>query len=170
MKQKIILYNNPILRKKSLLIKQINKSVHKLAADMIETMRCNNGVGISAIQIGVPKRMVAYAYQKSKGAKKDWPNIPLKVLINPQIVKVSKKQTVDEEGCLSFPELYGEVFRPSSAKIKALTLEGKTIEFDVKGLEAKVVQHEIDHLDGILFIDRLVQPGKLYTYEIKPIK
>lgn len=147
-------------------ITKVDKEVITLAKDLVESMQKNNGVGISAIQIGTPKRMIAYEYKKTKDAINNWPNLPLKVLINPEIIKISKKTKVDEEGCLSFPNLFGEVERPYSVKVRALDLKGKLTEFDATGLEARVVQHEIDHLDGILFIDRLVVPGKLYTYEI----
>jgi peptide deformylase len=166
MSKKIILCNNPLLRKASKPIVKVDKTVLKLAKDLVEAMRKNNGAGISAIQIGIPKRMIAYEYKKTKDTKSTWPNLPLKVLINPEIVKVSKKTKIDEEGCLSFPNLFGEVERPYSVRIRALDLKGKLKEFNTTSLEARVIQHEIDHLDGILFIDRLVVPGKLYTYEI----
>jgi len=166
MSKKLILGNDPILRQSSKAILKVNKSVKKLAKDLIEVMRKNNGAGISAIQIGIPKRMIAYEYKKTKDAKSTWPNLPLKILINPEIIKISKKTKIDEEGCLSFPNLFGEVKRPYGIRIKTMDLKGKIKEFDAKGLEARVIQHEIDHLAGILFIDRLVIPGKLYTYEI----
>ncbi|MBU1082890.1 peptide deformylase [Patescibacteria group bacterium] len=165
MSKRLVLCDNPLLRKSSQPITEFNKSVALLAKDLLEVMRKNNGVGISAIQIGVAKRMIAYEYKKPKNIKSNWPNLPLKVLINPEIIKVSKKSKIDEEGCLSFPTLFGEVNRPYSVRVRALDLKGKLQEFDAKDLEARVIQHEIDHLDGILFIDRLVTPGKLYTYE-----
>lgn len=167
MNKKIILYSNPILRKKSLPIEQINKTVQKLATDLTETMHCNNGVGLSAIQIGIPKRMMVYEYAKPKESKDPNFAIPLKILINPIIVKTSKRTKVDEEGCLSFPDLYGPVERSTGIRVKALDLDGKNVEFDAKGLEARIIQHEIDHMDGILFVDRLTKPGELYTYEIE---
>lgn len=166
MSKKLVLCDNPLLRKSSQPITEFNKSVALLAKDLLEVMRKNNGVGVSAIQIGVPKRMIAYEYKKPKHTESTWPNLPLKVLINPEIIKVSKKTKVDEEGCLSFPNLFGKVERPYSIRVKAMDLKGKLKEFDAKDLEARVIQHEIDHLDGILFIDRLTPPSKLYTYEI----
>ena len=165
MNKKIILYDNPLLRKKSQPIKQIDKTVQKLVADLTETMRCNSGVGLSAIQIGVPERMMVYEYIKSKGSKDSNSTIPLKVLINPEIIKMSRRTKIDEEGCLSFPDLYGPIKRSTGIRVKALDLNGKDIEFDVKGLEARIIQHEIDHMNGILFIDRLTKPEELYTYE-----
>jgi len=166
MKKKIVLYTNKKLRKKSTPVLKIDNSIKKLIEDMLDTMKAGNGVGLSAIQIGKPKRVVVYEYVKSKNSKDPTPNIPLRVLINPEIIKASKKTEKDEEGCLSFPGLYAEVKRPCTVKVKALDINGKKIEFEAKGLEARVLQHELDHLDGVLFVDYLDSTDKLYTYEI----
>ncbi len=167
MKKKIVLYTNQKLRKKSTNVLKIDNSVKKLIKDMIDTMQSHNGIGISAIQIGKPKRVIVYEYVKPAKSKDSNPNIPQTILINPKITKFYKKLTEDEEGCLSFPDLYGIVKRPDSIKVEALDLDGNKLKFNAKGFEARVIQHEIDHLDGILFVDKLKNPDELYTYKIK---
>ena len=104
-----------------------------------------------------------HEYDKPKNSKSKDTSIPLRVLINPEIDKASKKLETNEEGCLSFPNLYGQVERPKSVRVRAQDLDGKTSEWDTKGLEARVIQHEIDHLNGILFVTKLVD-DELYTY------
>ena len=169
MRRKILLAENQkdfkLLRTKSQEVKKIDASIKKLVQDMFDSMRAGNGAGLSAVQIGVLKRVVVYEYKKPKDFKETGQNIPPKILINPEIVKSSKKNEIDEEGCLSFPNLYGQISRSIGMRVKALNLKGKEIEFDAKGLEARIIQHEIDHLNGTLFIDRLVKPGELYTYQ-----
>jgi len=167
MKRKIVLYTDKKLREKSTNVLKIDNSIKKLAKDMIDTMKADNGIGLSAIQINKSKRVVVYEYIKPLKSKDLSPGIPLKILINPEIINFSKKQESDEEGCLSFPGLYGIVKRCQSVKVKALDLNGQAIEFEAKGLEARVIQHEVDHLNGILFVDHLKNLDELYTYEIK---
>ena len=167
MKKKIVLYTDQKLRKKSTNVFKITNSVKRLAKDMLDTMKSNGGMGLSAIQIGKPKRIIVYEYTKSDESKDPNPDIPQKILINPKIISLSSNCTEDEEGCLSFPKLYGVVKRSDNIKIEALDIDGNKLELNAKGLEARVIQHEIDHLDGILFIDHLKNPDELYTYEIK---
>jgi len=167
MKKKIVLYTNQKLREKSTRVLKIDNSVKKLIKDMIDTMKADNGIGLSAIQIGKSKRVIIYEYIKPKKSKDLNSEIPLKVLINPEITNFSRKKKTDEEGCLSFPNLYGIVERSTHIKVTALGLDGKKIKFGAKGLEARIIQHEIDHLDGILFVDHLKNLDELYTYEIK---
>ncbi|OGB74059.1 peptide deformylase [candidate division Kazan bacterium RBG_13_50_9] len=164
MKRKVVLYNNPLLLKKSAPVREVNAAIQKLAHNLIDTMRANNGVGLSAPQIGMLKRIIAYEYKRPKGSKDITPNVPLRVLINPEIIKLSKKTKVDEEGCLSFPDLFGQVKRSTGIRVRALNSKGKLIEFDAKDFEARIIQHEVDHLDGILFIQKLTD-NKLYTYK-----
>ncbi|MGL4636314.1 MAG: peptide deformylase [Beijerinckiaceae bacterium] len=125
----------------------IDKSVLQLADDMLETMYDAPGIGLAAIQIGVPQRLVVVDL-----AKKDEPPAPM-VLINPEIISVSEERSVYEEGCLSIPEFYEEVERPASIRFRFTTAKGVIEEMDADGLLATCVQHEIDHLDGKLFID-----------------
>jgi peptide deformylase len=140
---------DPRLRLKSEPVREITDEIRGLAQDMLETMYDAPGVGLAAIQIGVPKRVVTIDVSKSETEKQ-----PI-VLINPEIAWVSDETNVYEEGCLSIPEYYEEVERPARVKVRYTTLEGKTVEQEAEGLLATCVQHEIDHLDGILFIDHL---------------
>ena len=130
-------------------VKEITSEIRRLADDMLETMYDAPGVGLAAIQIGVPVRMVTMDVSKSEDEHQ-----PL-VLINPEIVWASEKKRVYEEGCLSIPEYYEEVERPDRVRFRYVNLQGETVEQDADGLLATCVQHEIDHLNGVLFIDYL---------------
>jgi peptide deformylase len=130
-------------------VKEITSEVRRLADDMLETMYDAPGVGLAAIQIGVPIRMVTMDVTKSEDEHQ-----PM-VLINPEIVWASEEKRVYEEGCLSIPEYYEEVERPDRVRFRYMNLQGETIEQDADGLLATCVQHEIDHLNGVLFIDYL---------------
>jgi peptide deformylase len=130
-------------------VKEITSEIRRLADDMLDTMYDAPGVGLAAIQIGVPIRMVTMDVSKSEDEHQ-----PM-VLINPEIVWVSEEKRVYEEGCLSIPEYYEEVERPDRVRFRYLNLQGEMIEQDADGLLATCVQHEIDHLDGVLFIDHL---------------
>jgi peptide deformylase len=130
-------------------VKEITSELRQLADDMLETMYDAPGVGLAAIQIGVPVRMVTMDVSKSEDERQ-----PL-VLINPEIVWASEEKRVYEEGCLSIPEYYEEVERPDRVRFRYMDLQGETIEQDADGLLATCVQHEIDHLNGVLFIDYL---------------
>lgn len=130
-------------------VQEITSDIRRLADDMLETMYDAPGVGLAAIQIGVPVRMVTMDVSKSEDERQ-----PM-VLINPEIVWASEEKRVYEEGCLSIPEYYEEVERPDRVRFRYMDLEGATIEQDADGLLATCVQHEIDHLNGVLFIDYL---------------
>lgn len=130
-------------------VKEITGEIRKLADDMLETMYDAPGVGLAAIQIGVPVRMVTMDVSKSEDERQ-----PM-VLINPEILWASEEKRVYEEGCLSIPEYYEEVERPDRVRFRYMDLQGETIEQDADGLLATCVQHEIDHLNGVLFIDYL---------------
>ncbi len=130
-------------------VKEITSEVRRLADDMLETMYDAPGVGLAAIQIGVQIRMVTMDVSKSEDEHQ-----PM-VLINPEIVWASEEKRVYEEGCLSIPEYYEEVERPDRVRFRYMNLQGETIEQDADGLLATCVQHEIDHLNGVLFIDYL---------------
>jgi peptide deformylase len=130
-------------------VKEITDEVRRLADDMLETMYDAPGVGLAAIQIGVPVRMVTMDVSKSEEERH-----PM-VLINPEIVWASEEKRAYEEGCLSIPEYYEEVERPDRVRFRYMNLQGETIEQDADGLMATCVQHEIDHLNGVLFIDYL---------------
>ena len=136
--------NNPILRKKSLKIKEVNNDIRKLAKDMMEIMIKNNGVGLSACQVGKNIRMFVVPKELSKKY----------VFINPEISTISKKTDIMEEGCLSLPGAYLPVKRAVSLKIKVLDENGREFKLRAKGLLARVIQHENDHLNGILITDK----------------
>ena len=130
-------------------IKEVTNEIRRLADDMLETMYDAPGVGLAAIQIGMPLRMVTMDVSKSEDEHQ-----PL-VLINPEIVWASEEKRAYEEGCLSIPEYYEEVERPDRVRFRYVNLQGETVEQDADGLLATCVQHEIDHLNGVLFIDYL---------------
>jgi peptide deformylase len=130
-------------------VKEITDDIRKLADDMLETMYDAPGVGLAAIQIGVPIRMVTMDVSKTEGERH-----PM-VLINPEIVWSSEEKRVYEEGCLSIPEYYEEVERPDRVRFRYMNLQGETVEQEAEDLMATCVQHEIDHLNGVLFIDHL---------------
>jgi peptide deformylase len=130
-------------------VKAVDAELRALVDDMFEAMYDAPGVGLAAIQLGVAKRIVTV-----DTAKKDEPKQP-QVFINPEVVWTSEEKATYEEGCLSIPEYYEEVERPSQVKVKFLDLDGKTQEVEANGLLATVLQHEIDHTNGVLFIDHI---------------
>ena len=155
------------LRLESAPVETVTPEIRELAADMLETMYDAPGIGLAAIQIGVPKRVVTIDLSKpaepageegedgeAEPAKAAEPRKPM-VFINPEITWSSEELSVYEEGCLSIPEYYEEVERPASIKVRYMDLEGKQQEIEADGLLATCLQHEIDHLNGVLFIDHL---------------
>ncbi|MFH1854027.1 MAG: peptide deformylase [Candidatus Omnitrophota bacterium] len=142
----IKIYPDKILRKKSSAVKHIGKEERKLASDMIETMHSANGIGLAAPQVGISKRIIVVNDpENSKSGI---------ALVNPVVVK-KKGRSSFCEGCLSVPNITGDIVRPDFVVVEALNLDGDNIKIDTGGLLARVIQHEIDHLDGILFIDRI---------------
>lgn len=127
----------------------VTDEIRTLARDMIETMYDAPGVGLAAIQIGVAKRVVTIDTSKDENAKHPT------VYLNPEIVWVSEEKRVYDEGCLSIPEFYGEVERPDRVRVRYMNLDGQIVEQEADGLLATCLQHEIDHLNGVLFIDHL---------------
>lgn len=138
---------DPVLRQVSREVIDISPQMIALLEDMVETMYDAEGVGLAAPQIGINKRMIVIDVQDEHGLLK---------LINPEIVSGQGKEC-SIEGCLSFPGIAGEVERDESVTVKALTPEGKTVEICASGLLARALQHEIDHLDGVLFVDRVTR-------------
>jgi peptide deformylase len=145
----LVLLPDPRLRQKCAPVETVTEEVRRLAQDMLETMYDAPGIGLAANQIGVPQRLVVIDV-----ARKDEERQPV-VLVNPEIVWRSEETATYEEGCLSIPDYYEEVERPARVKFRYSTLDGKTIEQEAEGILATCVQHEIDHLDGVLFIDHL---------------
>ena len=147
--RKIIIEPDTILRKKSDPLEKVDNELRKLMDDMLETMHAAPGIGLAAVQIGVLKRIVVIDIPKEKEKKK-----PI-FLINPEIVYKSKKTSIYEEGCLSLPGYFAEIERPAECQIEYLDYNGKKKEMKVDGLLATCIQHEVDHLNGVLFIDYL---------------
>jgi peptide deformylase len=147
--REILILPDKRLRLVSEPVTKITAAVRTLVDDMFETMYDAPGVGLAAIQIGAPQRVVTIDV-----AKKDDPKEP-QVFINPEIVSVSEEKSVREEGCLSIPEFYDDVERPAQIRVRYLDIDGKSHEIDAEGLLATCLQHEIDHLNGVLFIDYL---------------
>ena len=147
--REIIILPDKRLRLVSEPAQAIDPELRRLVDDMFETMYEAPGIGLAAIQIGVPKRVIVMDL-----AKKDDPKEP-RVFVNPQVLWRSDEKNVYEEGCLSIPEFYEEVERPAKVRVKFLDATGAEQELEASGLMATCLQHEIDHLDGVLFIDHI---------------
>ena len=147
--REIIVIPDPRLKLVSEPVAAVDSRVRRLADDMLETMYEAPGIGLAAIQIAEPQRIVTIDL-----ARKEEPKKPV-VLINPEIIWRSDEVSVYEEGCLSIPEYYEEVERPAKCRVRYLDLDGKVQELDCEGLMATCVQHEVDHINGVLFIDYL---------------
>ncbi len=145
-----------ILKKKSREVEQIDEKIIQLLEDMVETMHKYNGVGLAAVQVGILKRIIVIDLYDEKG--------PIK-LINPVIIKEKGEQEV-EEGCLSFPNKYAKMIRPAEVVVEALNENGEKIKIKGKDLLAQALSHEIDHLNGITFIEKMI-PGTLEYVEPK---
>jgi peptide deformylase len=163
MKLKIIQYPNPLLAEKSKKITIIDDSIKKLAQDMAETMSSygsehESGVALAAIQVGVPLRMTIIRDDEPEHGG-------YYALINPEIIKTGG-EAIDTEGCMSVPKKYGQVTRYEKIKVRGLNIDGKKIEIRAEGLLARILQHEIDHMDGKLFLSH-VPKDELYTLDNK---
>jgi len=155
---KVIKYPDPILRKKVQEVGEITNEIKLLAREMVKIMIENMGIGLAAPQVGELKRIIIVQMDKEP-----------EVFINPKIIARSKETELMEEGCLSFPGLFLKIKRAKGAQIEALTLEGQKLIIKTEGLMARVFQHEIDHLEGVLFIDRISFLQKLKTFFINII-
>lgn len=148
-----------ILKKKSRQVEVVDDKIRELLDDMVETMHKYNGVGLAAVQVGILKRAIVIDLYDEKG--------PIK-LVNPVIIKEKGEQEV-EEGCLSFPNKYAKIIRPKEVTVEALDENGKKIKINAKDLLAQALCHEIDHLNGIVFVDKMI-PGTLEYVEPKEEK
>ena len=164
----ILQYGDPVLRAKGKRIEQIDDRILELAANMIETMHAANGVGLAAQQIGEPIQLTVLdvsqvedrpTTMKLNGQDVDPKAVMPLVLVNPQ-VELGRETESGTEGCLSFPEVTGEIDRAKSIHVRAQNLEGEAIEIETSGFLARAIQHEVDHLNGILFIDRMSSGAK----------
>jgi peptide deformylase len=137
------LLGSPVLRQRAAEIETVDDEVRRLIDDMFETMDAAHGVGLAANQVGVARRVAVIDAEGQRFA-----------MVNPRIVESSGRETA-EEGCLSIPDIFGDVSRPDQVVLEALDRDGRTFRLEAGGLVARAVQHEIDHLDGILFLDHL---------------
>lgn len=143
-------YPDSILRQKCQKVDVFDKELKLICQKMIEIIKENQGIGLAAPQVGILKRIIVVDFDNN-----------LKIFINPEILKKSKEKEIFEEGCLSFPGLFLKIKRPKEIEIKAQDLNGQEIKMKLNGLTARIFQHEVDHLDGILFIDRVGKFKKL---------
>lgn len=145
----ILTVPNPVLKQVSTPVEQVDDDLRRLMDDMLETMYAAPGIGLAAIQVGVPKQVIVMDL-----ARQGEPPEP-RYFVNPEILWASEETAPYEEGCLSVPEIYDEVDRPARVKLRYLDYHGKGVTEDAEGLFAVCIQHEMDHLKGVLFIDHL---------------
>lgn len=169
-KLSIITDPNPKLREKAQDVKQIDKQVGEQIADMLTLLRTLPGYGIAAPQVGISKKIVIIENPPLFDEEGIQTNaaLPLLILINPVITKRSNDKCSFEEGCFSVPLYRGDVIRPMKIRVKAQDEKGKKVQINASGLLARVLQHEIDHLDGILFTDYITDKSKLIKNEVGP--
>ncbi len=161
--RKIVLLPDPVLRRKARPVTKFDSNLQTLIDDMVETMRDAPGVGLAAPQVGISERLLVVEYGEEEetedGEIIEYPK-KLYVLINPEIVKTSEEKVMGVEGCLSIPGLVGEVERFEAIQIKALNRRGQPTKVKAEGWLARIFQHEIDHLDGIVYPDRATKVWK----------
>jgi len=163
----IITVPNPILRKKTKRVSSIDKSIKKLVADMRETLHAEPGrVGLAAPQVGVSLRITVICLPEEEGAKEKPKDI---ILINGEIIRRKGERLVNE-GCLSIPGYIGEIYRAEVVTAKGLDIRGKEIRIKAEGLLSQALEHEIDHLNGTLYVDRLASPEALRKLEPEDVK
>jgi peptide deformylase len=152
--RKVVTLGNPILRQKAKKIHRVDESIQKLVDDLVETLHFANGAGLAAPQIGIPLRAIVTLYDDN-----------LRVLLNPEIVDLSGEDIEGDEGCLSIPGWYGPVMRKERVTVRGLSGTGKSLKVKTEGWEARILQHEIDHLNGTLYIDRITDRSRLQKVE-----
>jgi peptide deformylase len=156
--RKIAFVGEPVLRQKAQKVRHVDKSIEKLVDDMAQTMREANGLGLAANQVGVLQRVVVIELPYDE---EDPQSGKLYGLINPEIVQASEELVSIEEGCLSIPYYYGAVTRPDAVVVRARDRKWRELKIKATGMLARALQHEIDHLNGVLFIDRMESMDKL---------
>lgn len=157
---KIIYYGDPVLREVSKEVTEVTDEIRKILDEMVETMREESGVGLAANQVGLTQRFFVCEVEGN-----------VKKIINPEITEFSEEEIEMEEGCLSIPGIYKRVKRPEKIKVKYIDEKGETVEAELGGIWARVFQHELDHLNGVLFIDKLSPLNKrLITKRLAQIK
>ncbi len=158
----IVSLPQPVLRRKAHKVAEFGPELQTLIEDMIETMREAPGVGLAAPQVNVPLRLIVVEYGNDED---ETAPRKLYVVANPEIVRYSTDTEIGNEGCLSIPGLAGEVERPLSVVVKGLNRHGKPVKIKASGWLARIFQHEVDHLDGVLFVDRA---SKVWKIEERP--
>ncbi len=163
----ILFSDNPLLRKKSHRVRRVSPASQRLVDDMVETMRAANGIGLAAIQIGVPERVIVVQLPPEEGSEGEanpgnHGNGQFYAIINPELARKSREMEDGVEGCLSIPGWVGEVSRHAAVTVKGLNPQGQRVRIKAQGLLARVFQHEIDHCDGILFTDHIEDPEKIW--------
>jgi peptide deformylase len=145
----ILTVPDPLLKQVSTPVETVDDGLRALMDDMLETMYDAPGIGLAAVQIGVPKRVIVMDISRGEGEREP------RYFVNPEITWRSEETQPYEEGCLSVPEIYDEVERPARVKLRYLNYQGEPVEEEAEGIFAVCIQHEMDHLDGVLFIDHL---------------
>lgn len=154
---RVISYPHPVLLRPCKTVRRVDAAFKALAAEMLELMYAHNGVGLAANQVGVPLRLFVANPSGQRGEGEEW------ICINPEL-NLPKGNETDREGCLSLPEIFGPVPRPTRVKLNAYDLAGNEIQRDLSGFPARVVQHECDHLDGVFFFHRMSE------WDLQPIE
>jgi peptide deformylase len=167
--RQIIFSNDPLLRKPSRRVRRADEDTQELIDDMIQTMHQANGIGLAAVQVGVPERVIVVEVPIMPEDEEEETEGPtqteLFVLINPEVVRKSHETEEGIEGCLSIPGWVGQVERHRAIAVEGLDRSGRELRVKAEGLLARVFQHEIDHCQGILFIDRIEDPDKIWPVE-----
>jgi len=153
---------DPALRRKAKKIEKVTRDVQKLLDDMVETMRAGYGIGLAAPQVGVAQRALVVELEQDEKVPGSGMTY---ALVNPEVVHRSEEVWENQEGCLSIPGWRGEVERPYRVTVKALDRDGNRVRIEAEGWVARALQHEIDHLEGVLFIDKLVAPDRIWRVE-----
>lgn len=156
---------DPVLRKKAKKVEKVSKDTQKLLDDMIATMRKAKGMGLAAPQVGISQRIAVVEVEKEDAGQVDASETVLYQLINPEVVKQSEDTWEHQEGCLSIPGWRGDVERPNKIVVRALDRDGNRIKIEAEGMLARALMHEIDHLDGVLYIDKLVSPDRVWRVD-----
>ena len=164
--RKIVTHPDPVLRRKARKVTEFTPELQALIDDMVETMRVAPGVGLAAPQVDVSLRVIVVEF-----GDEDDPDVPTKLyaLVNPEITRLSQDKEVGAEGCLSIPGFAGNVERPLEVVIKGQNRHGKAVRIKADGWLARIFQHEIDHLDGVLFIDRAERVWRLEDEDIEAV-
>ncbi len=159
----IVMYGNPVLREKAARISEVDDEIRRLAVDMIDTMRAYHGIGLAAEQIGRTESICVVDISPDEASQREMPALPDSVpmplvLINPVIVGAEGEET-GQEGCLSFPEIFVDINRPERISVNYVDLDNRPASLEADGLLARAIQHEVDHLNGKLIVDRM-SPAK----------